>query len=134
MAYSKPNPYAGIALPAGSASLAQFQFVQINSSGQIVTPAASGVFALVLDEAGALATETITNDMPSGGYTVGAHYGCLSTSAAWCKVKSGANLTAGQAVMTDASGHAVPASGSGVVLGYAIAASNSGDIVTIAPA
>ena len=134
MAYSKPNPYAGIALPAGATSLAQFQFVEINSSGQIVTPTATGVFALVLDEAGALATETITADMPSGGYVVGAYYGCLSTSASWCKVKTGANLTAGQAVMTDASGHAVVASGSGVVLGYAIAASNSGDVVTIAPA
>lgn len=133
MAYSKSNPYAGLAFPAGSASLAQFQFVQINSSGQIVTPTVSGVFAFVLDEAGALATETLTNEMPSGGYVVGAPYGCIDPHLAYTKVKSGANLTAGAAVMTDANGHAIPAAGTGVVLGYAIAASNSGDIVTLAP-
>lgn len=134
MANSKPNPFAGYDLPAGSTSLAQFQFVAINSSGQIITPTSSGVFALVLDEAGSLASETLTNDMPSGGYVVGQNYGCLSSFMSWCKVKTGANLTAGQAVMTDANGHAVGQAGSGITLGYAIAASTSGDIVTIAPA
>lgn len=132
--YSKPNPYAGQSFPAGSTSLAQFQFVEINSSGEIVTPTASGVFALVLDEAGSLASQSLTNDMPSGGYVVGQYYGCLSSNMSWCKVKSGANLTAGAAVMTDTNGHAIPVSGSGIVLGYAIAASSSGDIVELAPA
>ncbi len=134
MAISKLNPFAGEAFPAGSTSLAQFQFVEINSSGQIITPTVSGVFALVLVEAGSLATETLTNDMPSGGYVVGSYYGCVSSSMSWVKVKSGASLTAGTAVMTDAYGHAIPQSGSGITLGYAIAASNSGDIVQLAPA
>ncbi|MHB1950165.1 MAG: hypothetical protein ACYCQK_01670 [Acidiferrobacteraceae bacterium] len=134
MAASKPNPYAGEAFPAGSASLTQFQFVEINSSGQIVTPTATGVFALVLNDAPALAGATITNDMPSGGYVVGAYYGCISSLMSWVKVISGAALTAGQAVQTDTSGHAVPLLAGGVTLGYAIAASNSGDIVQLAPA
>lgn len=134
MAAYKPNPYAGKAFPAGSASLTQFQFVEINASGEIVTPTATGVFALVLDDAPALAGATITNDMPSGGYTVGRYYGCLSTMMAWAKVISGANLSAGVAVQTDTNGHAVPLVTGGVVLGYTVAASNSGDIIEIAPA
>jgi len=133
MASSKSNPYAGKSFPAGSTSLAQFQFVVINSSGQIVTPSATGVFALVLWEAGNLATETITNNMPSGGYVVGNNYGVISPFMSWSKVITGANLTVGQAVMTDTSGHAIPQTGSGVILGYALAASNSGDIVELAP-
>ena len=126
--------HARWAFPAGSTSLTQFQFVQINSSGQIVTPATSGVYALVLDDAPALSGATITNDMPSGGFVVGAFYSCVFSTICVQKVLTGANLTVGQAVMTDASGHAVPQTGSGVILGYAIQASNSGDIVRIAPA
>lgn len=134
MASYKSNPYAGKAFPAGSANLTQFQFVAINSSGQIVTPAATGVFALVLDDAPSLAGATITNDMPSGGYTVGRFYGCLSTMMAWAKVITGASLGAGVAVQTDTNGHAVPLVAGGVALGYTVAASSSGDIVVIAPA
>jgi hypothetical protein len=132
MAVSKISPFARWSFPAGSANLTQFQFVAINSSGQIVTPSVSGVFALVLD-APNLAGATITNDMPSGGFVVGYEYGCASPFMAWTKVISGANLTAGVAVMTDTSGHAIPQSGTGITLGYTIAASNSGDIITLAP-
>jgi hypothetical protein len=133
MANSKPNPYAGKAFPAGSTSLTQFQFVVVNSSGQIVTPAATGVYALVLWEGGNLATQTIANDMPSGGYVVGSYYGVLSSMMSWAKVITGANLAVNTPVMTDTSGHAIAATGSGVILGYTLAASNSGDIVEIAP-
>ena len=133
MANSKPNPYAGKAFPAGSTSLTQFQFVVVNSSGQIVTPAATGVYAFVLWEAGNLATQTITNDMPSGGYVVGAYYGVLSPMMSWAKVITGASLAVNTPVMTDTSGHAIAATGSGVILGYTIAACNSGDVVEIAP-
>lgn len=134
MANSKVSQYAGMAFPAGSTSLAQFQFVVINSSGQIVTPSTSGVFALVLWEAGSLATETLSNGLPSGGYVVGSYYDCVSPFMSWPKVITGANLTVGQAVMTDANGHAIPQSGSGITLGYAIAASNSGAVATLSPA
>lgn len=119
---------------AASASLTQFQFVQVNSSGLIQTPTVTGVYALVLDDAPALSGATITNDMPSGGYVVNAWYGCVFSTICAQKVITGAALTPGTPVMTDANGHAVPQVPGGVILGYAIQASNSGDIVVIAPA
>lgn len=135
MSVSLVPAHARWSFPAGTASLQQFQFVGINSSGQIVAPAASGVYALVLDDAPSVAAATgTTADMPTGGYTVGAYYGCVFSSICVMKVLTGANLTAGTAVMTNTSGAAIAATGTGVVLGYAIAASNSGDITYIAPA
>lgn len=134
MAGYRVNPFARKAFQAGSASLTQFQFVQVNSSDQIVTPAASGVFCWVLDDAPALSGATITNDMPSGGYVVGAYYGCINPFLAMPKVIAGASLSANAAVTTDTSGHAVAVAGSGVILGYTVAACSSGDIVQIAAA
>ena len=134
MGVSLVPPHARWSLPAGSTSLTQFQFVALNGSGQVVTPSSTGVWALVLDDAPALSGSTITNDMPTGGYVVGAYYSCVASTICFQKVISGANLTPGQAVQTDASGHAVPLVTGGVTLGHAIQASNSGDIVVIAPA
>jgi hypothetical protein len=134
MSVSLTPDHARWMFPAGSAGLTQYQYVQINSSGQIVTPSATGVYALVLDDAPALAGATITNDMPSGGFIVGADYACVASTVCFQKVITGAALTPGEPVMTNASGAAVPAATGGVVLGYAIQASNSGDIVVIAPA
>jgi hypothetical protein len=133
MASSRVPSHARKAYPAGATSLTQFQFVELNSSGQIITPTVTGVYALVLDDAPALSGATITNDMPSGGYIVGAYYGCVFSTVCSQKVITGANLTAGQAVMTDTNGHAVPLVAGGVALGYAGHASNSGDIVQILP-
>ena len=132
MASYRVSPFARKAFAAGSTSLTQFQFVQVNSSDQIVTPSASGVFCWVLDDAPALSGATITNDMPTGGYVVGAYYGCINPALAMPKVISGASLAANVAVTNDTSGHAVAALGSAVVLGYTVAASNSGDIIQIA--
>lgn len=127
------SPYASKAFPAGSTSLTQFQYVVINASGQIVTPSSTGVMAWILDDSPSLSGATVTNDMPSGGFSVGAQYTCHAVHLTGYKVISGANLTAGVAVQTDTNGHAVPLVTGGVVLGYTVAASNSGDIVSIVP-
>lgn len=131
MSVSLVPSHARWSFPAGSASLTQFQFVNVNSSGQIITPAATGVFAFVLDDAPSNVGATITNDMPSGGYTVGNYYGCVAPSGVFQKVITGASLTPGQAVMTDASGHGIVAITGAIVLGWAIGASSSGDIATL---
>lgn len=116
--------------PAGSAGLQQYQFVALNSSGQIITPTATGVFAFVLDDAPSLQVSTVgTGGTLTGGYTVGTNYGVVFEGI--MKVISGANLTAGAQVQTDTSGHAVLSVANGVSLGWTLAASNSGDIVSI---
>lgn len=116
--------------PAGAASLQQYQFVTFNASGQIITPT-SGVFCVVLDDAPSLASSTLNADgLYSGGYTVGENYTCVFQGVQ--KVITGANLTAGQAIMSDNSGHAIAATGSGnIILGWALYSSNSGDVAPI---
>lgn len=136
MGVSNVIPQLRKSFPAGSGSLNQFQFVAVNTSGQIVTPSATGVFALVLDDAPSLAASSSlgsesTGGQPSGGYTVGTNYGCVLPSAGRQKVITGASFNPGVAVMTDTSGHAVAAVTGAVVLGWTLAASNSGDIVDI---
>lgn len=116
--------------PAGSAGLQQYQFVAINSSGQIVTPTSTGVFAVVLDDAPSLAVSTVgTGGVVTGGYTVGQNYGCVFDGI--MKVISGATLSPGAAIQTDTSGHAVSAVTGGVILGWTLAASSSGDIISV---
>ena len=116
--------------PAGSANLAQFQFVTFNNAGQLITPG-SGVFAVVLDDAPSLANATQgTGGEWSGGYVVGTNYGYVFQGVQ--KVITGANLNPGVAVMSDNSGHAIAATGAGnVILGWTLAASSSGDIAPI---
>lgn len=133
MTVSLVSPYDRWSFPAGSTALQQFQFVQLNASGQIVTPAVSGTGGLtgVLDDAPNNSTATLgANGMYSGGYTVGVEYGCV-IGACVMKVIAGAALTPGQAVMTDANGHAIPQSGTGVTLGYAVESATSGSLVPI---
>lgn len=128
MATSLVSQYDYWSFQAGSASLAQFQFCTLNGSGQLVTPAATGVFAVVLDDAPHGAT--LSNDLFSGGYVVGNYYTCVLKGVQ--KVISGASLGAGVAVMTDTSGHAIAETGAGkVILGWTLAACNSGDLVSI---
>lgn len=116
--------------PAGSAALAQFQFVTFNATGQLVTPA-SGVFAVVLDDAPSLSGATLgTGGEYSGGYVVGVPYTYVFQGIQ--KVITGANLNAGVAVMSDNSGHAIGATGAGnVILGWTLSASSSGDIASV---
>lgn len=118
--------------PAGAANLQQFQFVQINGSGEIVTPAATGVYCVVLDDAPNLANATFSPSTGeyTGGYQVGVDYGCVFAGVQ--KVITGANLTPGTPVMNDANGHAIPAAGAGaVILGWTLFNSNSGDLAPI---
>jgi hypothetical protein len=131
MAVSLVPSHQRWSFPAGNASLTQFQFVTLNGSGQLVTPSATGVFAFVLDDAPSLSGATITNDMPSGGYSVGTNYGVVLPLGNVQKVITGANLSAGVAIQTDTSGHAVPFVSGGVCLGWTLKASNSGDIVEV---
>jgi hypothetical protein len=131
MSVSLVPSHARWSFQAGSTSLQQFQFVNVNSSGQIVTPTVTGAFAFVLDDAPSNIGATITNDMPSGNYTVGNYYGCVAPSGVFQKVITGASLTPGTAIMTDTSGHAVACLTGGVVLGWTIASSSSGDIATM---
>lgn len=125
MATSLVPPYGRKAFPAGATGLVQFQFCALNTAGQIITPAGAGVFAVVLDDAGALTT----GGLP-GPLTVGNFYGCVFMGVQ--KVISGASLNPGVAVKTDTSGHAVAASSSGdVILGWTLSACSSGDLVQI---
>ena len=133
MATSLISPYASKTFPAGSASLNQFQFVQVNSTGQIISPASTGVFAWVLNDAPAIAGLTVTNDFPQNGFVVGAYYTCVAPHLSQCKVISGESLAANTAVATGTDGKAYHNSGTGVVLGYTVAASNTGDIISIVP-
>jgi hypothetical protein len=130
MGISLVPSHARWSFPAGNANLAQFQFCAINASGQIITPAVSGVFAVVLDDAPNIQNSTLANDLYSGGYVVGASYGCVLGMCVM-KVITGANLNPGVAVMTDASGHAIAQAGSGITLGYTLEASSSGDVAGI---
>lgn len=133
MSVSLVPSHARWAFPAGSASLGQYQFCALNGTGQLVTPSSTGVFAVVLDDAPSLqASASIGSEQsggqPSGGYTVGRNYTCVLPTGVVQKVKTGANLTPGVAIMSDASGHAVAAITGAVVLGWTLAASSSGDI------
>lgn len=118
---------------AGSAGLQQYQFCALNSTGQIITPGTTGIFAVVLDDAPSLAVSTVgTGNVLTGGYTVGQYYGCVLPTGSVMKVITGATFsTPGTAVMTDLSGHAIAQSGTGITLGYTIATSSSGDIASI---
>lgn len=114
--------------PAGSANLAQYQFVTFNGSGQLVTPS-SGVFAVVLDDAPSNANATFNSSTGfySGGYVVGRNYGYVFQGV--MKVFFGGTVAAGQPVMSDGSGHAIVATGAGnVILGWALEAHVSGDL------
>ena len=116
--------------PAGTAGLQQYQFCALNSTGQLVAPTATGVFAVVLDDAPSLQVSTVgTGGVETGGYSVGKNYGTVF--AGIMKVISGANLTPGAAIMTDTSGHAIPAITTAVILGWTLQSSNSGDIVPV---
>ena len=131
MSVSLVPSHARWSFPAGSTSLKQFQFVSVNSSGQIITPTVTGAFALVLDDAPSNIGATITNDLPSGNYTVGNEYACVAPAGCFQKVYTGVSLNPGVAVMTDTNGAAVAAVTGAVVLGWTIAASSSGDVATI---
>lgn len=113
--------------PAGSANLAQYQFVTFNASGQLITPT-SGVFAVVLDDAPSNAGATLgSNGLYSGGYTVGTNYGYVFQGV--MKVIFGGTVAAGQPVMSDNNGHAIVATGAGnVILGWSLEAHVSGDL------
>lgn len=133
MAVQLTPSHARWSFAAGSAGLQQYQFVALNSSGQIITPTTTGVFACVLDDAPSLAVSTVgTGNVLTGGYTVGQNYGCVLPTGSVMKVITGATFaTPGTAVMTDLSGHAIAATSAGITLGYTIQASTSGDIAPI---
>lgn len=132
MSVSLVPSHARWSFPAGSASLSQFQFVALNSTGQIVAPSATGVFAYVLDDAPSIIGATISNDIPTLNYSVGTNYGCVAPAGVFQKVIFGATLsTPGTAIMTNTSGQAVAAVTGAVVLGWTLAAQSSADIGTV---
>ncbi len=127
MSVSLVPSHARWSFPAGSTSLAQFQFVTLNGSAQLITPASSGVWAFVLDDAPSNQNATLNaNGMYTGGYVVGNYYGCVIGSCIQ-KVYYGGTLAAGVAVTTNTSGQAI-AAGAGVVLGYTLEAGVSGEL------
>lgn len=127
------SPYCSAAFEASAAGLSQFQFVTFTSSGQIETPSSSGVYCWVLYDSPSLSGATVQNDLATGGYVVGAYYTCVNPAMTGCKVISGGTLTIGEAITTNTNGEAVAQSGTGLVLGYALAAVSAGDLVPIAP-
>ena len=116
MAYEQMLRNVGI--PASTdLSASQFCFVVVNSSGQLALPSAGG------DADGVL------QDKPSAQYVEGS-VAVLGIS----KVKVGAlaSVTAGDLVMTDASGNAVTAAGAGKkILGRALATGAAGTIIPV---
>lgn len=136
MANSLVDPHGRLAYPAGSASLTQFRFVALNSSGQLVLPSANGLAIGVLDDAPILSAGTLQSDGSySGGYTVGTaqagpFYGVVFSGA--IKVKAGATLSPMTPVATDNQGQAVAATGAGTnILGVTMFGCNSGDLVMV---
>ncbi len=132
MATMNVPSFARKSFPAGSASLQQYQFCALNSSGQLITPgnASSGTFAVILDDAPSLSGSTTTNDFQTGGFSVGTSYGCI-VGPCIAKVIAGATLSAFVSVMTDLNGHAIAATSGSVVLGWTMTAASSGDYVQI---
>lgn len=128
MSVKKVSEVAGWMFPAGSASLQQFQIVTVNASGQIVTPNSGAMVLGVLDDAPSIAASTYTasDESYSGGYTVGQPYSV--NLADFPKVIFGATVTPGQFVMSDGSGHAIPATSSNYIIGQALFAQVSGDL------
>lgn len=121
-----------LSFPAGSTSLQQYQFVTLNGSGQLVTPSNSTSYCFVLDDAPAIigSGATYSDDLWSGGYTVGAQYGVVWAGVQ--KVIAGGQITAMTAVQSNTSGQAVTATGTNVVQGIALGTAASGDLISIA--
>lgn len=107
-----------ISLPSsGDLSSNQYQFVSINSSGQIALAGLGARADGVLESQPEAAGRTATVTVPNGGKV---------------KVKAGAATTAGGAVASDASGKAVDATSGDTILGTFIDAAGAGDeVVTI---
>jgi hypothetical protein len=122
MATSLVSQWGRYSFPAGATGLAQFSFVTLNSSGQLVVPAA-GALCMVLDDAPPLLAGA------PGPYVVGVYYGCVFEGV--IKVQAGAAITPLEVVTTDANGHAVVAATTNTINGVALAAGNSGDLVPI---
>lgn len=116
--------------PAGATGLAQYQFCALNSTGQLITPAATGVFAVVLDDAPNIQNSTLGSDgLYSNGYTVGQNYGTVF--AGIMKVRCNATMNPGTSVMTDTNGKAIAAISGAVILGWTLVATSAGDIAEI---
>jgi hypothetical protein len=124
MAQTLVSEFGRWTFPAGSTSLVQYQFVTINASGQIVTPASSAVPCLILDDAPQLGAGGV-----QGPTVVGVYYGCVFTGI--MKVIAGAAITPGQQIASDTSGHAIVASGANAVQGYSFTAASTGDLVAM---
>lgn len=130
MATSLVDPHARVTYPAGSAALAQFLFVALNGSEQLVLPGAGGVAIGILDDSPSLAAATLgADDLYSGGFTVGRYYGIVVRGL--MKVRASANIAAQAPVMTDAAGKALTATATNVILGVAMHACASGDLVQV---
>lgn len=133
MANSLVDAHGRLAAPAGTASLTQFTFVALNSSGQLVAPSANGLAIGILDDAPQLNASGVTlgaNGEYSGGYVVGTQYGYVFSGAQ--KVYAAANLAPMTPIATNASGQAVAVSGTGTyILGVTLAACNTGDLVMV---
>jgi hypothetical protein len=128
--FSNVDAHFRLSAPAGSANLQQFQFVTLNSSGQLVTPSA-GAAAFILDDAPSLANATLgTNGEWSGGYEVaGRAYGYVLLGVQ--KVIFGGAVAPMAQVSTDVNGHAVATTSGAQILGISLGAANSGDISAV---
>lgn len=115
---------------AGSASLQQFQLCGINSSGELINPAADGDYAVVLDDAPSLSGSTQgANGEYSGGYVVGQNYGVVTGGI--MKVIAGTTLAVGDQVMANTSGQAIVATSGNIAIGFSLGAAASGDYCSI---
>lgn len=145
MSYSRTSEVSALPFPAGATGLQQFQFVALGTNGQIFTPGANGATTTGITTAGILgvlddapantgATYTSGSETYSGGYTIGVNYNVVIRDVP--KVIFGGTVPAGAPVTSDASGHAIVATGtSTIIIGYSVEAHVSGDIgpVNIAP-
>jgi hypothetical protein len=125
MAVSLVSEFGRWSYPAGGTNLVQFQFVTVNSSGQIVMPTA-GQICVILDDAPQLGAGGV-----QGATVVGVNYGVVWQGIQ--KVIAGQAFLPFQQVTSDSSGHAVSSLTTGqTVNGITMSACNSGDLVPIA--
>jgi hypothetical protein len=107
-----------VALPAsGDLSAAQFKFTDVDSNGRLVIPTIQGQRAL-----------GVLQDKPNA-LGIQGEMGVVSQIT---KLRAGAAFNAGAELMSDSSGRAITATGSGLVIAIALEAATAADVYVAA--
>lgn len=110
-------------LPHGGVAIAQYRFCIHNAAGVIQNTSNGGDCDMISLES------VTTEDLTAGKTAVAVAF----ISGGLCAVEAGGTIAKGAAVMSNATGQAITATGTNVVLGRTIEAGTSGNPVTIIP-